>query len=267
MNKLISTVFTLVLYLPNSYAMAIPLHLASIEDSPSLHKYFHELLTTSIQNIGHEPKLIIKNLPHLRVKQYLKNGEISIHWMLKSDVNNKTYIPINVGLTDGLIGQRVLFIKKNSQHLYDEVKNLEDFRDLNLVGAIGKDWFDVKVRKLNKLSYEEHSGNWKSIFTMLRLRTIYDYFSRGLNEILTESKLYPNLAIEKNLLLIYDRDFIFYLSKTGNNNVLRYKSIIEEALLKAKKDGLIKKLLNKYRDNDFKTLNYDTRLKLYLKTP
>ncbi len=261
------SVLTLSLFISNSYSSQITLHIAIVEDSPKLHIFFHELLEIALKEDGYTPILIKSKLPHLRIKHYLDIGEISIHWMVESDERNKKYIPVKVGLTNGLIGQRIVFIKKGEQHLYDGVKNLEDFRNLDLVGGMGKKWFDVKVWEANNLRYKEHSGNWKSIFKMIPLGRDYNYFSRGLNEILSEAEQYPDLAIEERLVLAYERDFIFYLSKTGENAGAKYKEIIEHALKKAAANGLIERLVKKHWANDFKMLNYDNRTKIHLQTP
>ena len=241
--------------------------MASLEDSPKLHLYFHELLETALIEDGQTITLITEKTPHLRAKYNLDYGDISIFWMLQSKERDEKYIPINIKLTEGLIGKRILLIKKGNQHIFDKVKTLEDFRVLNLYGAIGKKWFDIKVWEENNLKYIEHRGSWKSIFKILSFRTSYDYFSRGLNEISVEAKEYPLVEIEKRLVLIYDRDFIFYLSKDGSNAGAQYKDIIQSALVKAKESGLIKRLVKKYWDKDFEELDYDNRIKLYLKTP
>lgn len=187
--------------------------------------------------------------------------------MIETRERNEKYIPIKVGLTNGLIGKRVLFIKKDNQDAFDNVKNLDDFRKLNLVAGMGESWYDVKVWKENNLNYKTQSGNWKVIFKMISKGVRYDYFPRGINEILVEAKNYPYLGIEKNLVFIYDRDYIFYLSKEGKNAGIKYKDIIEKSLLKAKKSGLLEKLIQKYWKDDFEKLNYDERIKLHLKTP
>jgi len=241
--------------------------MASVEDSPKLHLYFHELLETALIEDGQKINLITEKTPHLRAKYNLEYGNISIFWLLQSKERDKKYIPINIKLTEGLISKRILLIKKGNQHLFDKVKTVEDFRNLDLFGAIGKKWFDIKVWEENNLKYIEHRGSWKSIFKILYLRTSYDYFSRGMNEIIVEQEEYPNTEIEKRLVLIYDRDFIFYLSKEGVHAGAEYKNIIESALLKAKKSGLIKRLIQKYWAKDFEELDYEKRIKLYLKTP
>ncbi|MCP4161510.1 MAG: hypothetical protein GY760_15670 [Deltaproteobacteria bacterium] len=131
---------------------------------------------------------------------------------------------------------------------------------------MGKSWFNVNVWKFNKLSYKEIEGNWKKIYKMITTKDNI-YFSRGMNEMVSESKDYSDLLIEEKLVLIYDRDFLFYLSKKDKNAGFKYKNIIEKALNKSKKSGLIRKLVRKYWRSNYKILNYDKRVKLSLKTP
>ena len=250
-----------------AYSQVIHLHIPFVIDTPEQMPYYHELLTSAIKQSGHTPNLIVQKLPHLRAKKYLKEGELSIFWMVESAQRNQEFIPIEVGLTNGLIGKRILFIKRGDQPLYDNVKTLEDFRRLNLVGGMGQDWFDVKVWKANQLPYGEQSGNWGVIFKKIPLGRDFNYFPRGLNEIIVEAKQYSELEIEKKLVLIYDRDFRFYLSKEGPNAAAKYKEILESSLKKAQESGLIERLVKKYWADDFETLNYNERVRIYLKTP
>jgi hypothetical protein len=267
-GRLRTTLFSIILLLPAfAYSETITLHIPIVEDSPELHLYFHELLQKAIQETGHHPRLITQSLPHSRVKRLLDFGEISIFWMVESAERNKKYLPIEIGITNGLIGKRILLIKKGAQAIYDSVNTLEDFRALNLVGGMGKNWFDVKVWKANNLRFEEKSGNWKAIFRMIPRGRSFHYFSRGLIEIISESKQYPDLAIEKRLVLIYDRDFRFYLSKKGKNAARKYFDILDKALKNASSKGLIKRLVRKYWAGDFQKLHYDQRVTLHLKTP
>jgi len=267
MNKLASCLFLFILCTSTVFPREIELHIPTTLESPSLYVYFHELLSASIKEAGHTPKLVVLELPQLRTKEYLNSGEISIYWMIESEERNQRYEPIEVGITNGLIGKRILFIKKGSQSIYNAVKNLEDFRRLNQVAGMGKDWFDSKVWKANKLLYKEHSGLWTSIFKMIPKGRDYNYFARGLNEITEEAKQYPDLEVEKNLTLIYNRDFRFYLSKTGPKAGKKYRNILTQAMKKAKESGLISQLVRKYWASDFEKLNYDKRVKIYLHTP
>ncbi|WP_019612954.1 hypothetical protein [Psychromonas ossibalaenae] len=245
----------------------ITLHVPVLEESLEQHLFYHELLETAIQEIGHTPNLIASRLPQLRIKSYLQHGLISLYWMVESEQRNQRYIPIEIGLTNKLIGKRILFIKKGDQHLFKSVENIEDFQNLNFVAHLGKKWFDVKVWQENDLAYKEHSGSWKQIFRMIEQGTRHNYFPRGINEILMEAQQHPNLAIEKRLVLIYDRDFRFYLSNTGINAGSRYKNVIEQAMIKAQQSGLIERLIKKYWGSDFDILEYDNRIKILLQTP
>ena len=265
--KIIILIFVTLLLNNSIYAAEITLHIPILAENKLQHQYFHELLKTALEEDGHKVELITETLPQKRIYSYLDEGHISIYWLLKSEYRDSQYIPVDVSLTDGLIGKRILFIRKEDQEVYSSIKNLEDFRNLNSLGYLGNGWFDVKVWKENKLRYYEISGNWQKIFSMVLHGREQNYFPRGLNEIITESKTYPELAIEKNLVLIYDRDFCFYLSKTGKNAGAKYSDIITKSLKKASRNGLIDKLVQKYWGNDLKELNYSKRTKIYLKTP
>ena len=262
-----SKILLVLLISTEAFANEMTIYIPIISESTQQHLFFHELLETALIDDGQNPRLITPELPQRRSKYFLNNGEISIFWMIESEQRNKQFIPIEVGLTNGLISKRILFIKKGDQHLYNNVDSLEDFRKLNLTGGMGEKWFDTKVWKANHLKYKEQSGEWKSIFRMIPAGRDYHYFSRGLNEIIVESKEYPDLAIEENLVLIYDRDYRFYLSKSGKNAGGKYKKVIEKALKKAEINGLIDKLVMKYWGSHFQTLNYDRRIKINLKTP
>lgn len=245
----------------------ITLHVPVLTNSPNQHLYFHELLKLSLEEAGYLPVLVSHNLPQVRINYELEKGDISLYWLVASKERDEKFNPVEINLTNGSIGKRVLFIRNQDQQIFDKVKNLSDFRDLGLVGGMGKNWFDVKVWKANNLRYKEHRGNWKDIFRMLAKGRSYDYFSRGINEILEEKKLYPDLAIEKKLVLIYDRDYKFYLSKKGKNAGKKYNKLLTNALKKAQNSELIKKLSQKFWAKDLQSLNYENRIKIYLKTP
>lgn len=230
------------------------------------HAYYHELLRSSLKLSGYDLDLKLEELPQKRAEGLLDKNALSIYWFLPTkERDNRGWVKIRFGLTNGLIGQRVLFIPKGKQNLYDEVRNLDDFRNLGLCGAFGVNWFDVKVWKHNALKYETVDGDWHVIYGMLAAgnRKI-DYFSRGVNEIIAEAKLHPELEIEKRLLLVYEHDFFFYMDKTDG---ARYKDIIEKALIKAKSTGLMDKLLRKYFLESIDQIGYKKRLKIKLQKP
>lgn len=259
--------FLFILCLINAQAKEINLHLPIVNESPQQHLFYHELITTALNDIGYKVNVTTELLPHRRAINYLETGKVSLFWMFHSKQRDKEYIPIHINLTNNLVGRRLLFIKKSEQHLYDQVNNLNDFRQLKLVGGMGKNWYDVQVWQLNNLLYKEKEGNWSTIFTRMSIDTGINYFSRGINEIIVESRQHPELDIEKRLALIIDRDFRFYLSKKGSKAVSQYKEVISEALQIAENTGLINKLVKKYWAKDLEQLNFDDRIDIHLLTP
>lgn len=263
MKKSIIILLAVVVISFQAFSETLTLKLVTFDNGS--HEYYYELLEESLALIGYE--LDIQELPQLpqtRITQLLKKGEISMHWYVENADRDATYVPVNGKLTNSLIGHRILFIKKGNQAAFNNVKSLDDFRNLGKTGGFGKNWFDVKVWKANNLKYREQSGEWRHLYKMVGSggRGI-DYFSRGVTEILPEYKTHKDyLDIEQNLMLVYDRDFKFYLSKANADK----KAILEKALSKAKETGLIDKLVRKHWSEDFKNLDIDNRTIIKLKT-
>jgi len=246
-----------------SYAEHIRLIAPRLAEMKGFGNYFHELLVTSLENDGHTVELISEHMPQKRVVYSLENDLIDIFWLIESAKRNKKHTPVNVGLTEGLIGQRVLLIRKNDQSLFDGITTLEQFRQLNLTAGLGQGWYDSDVWKLNNLAYKEQDGPWNIIYKMLKPGRDYDYFPRGMSEIVFESRQHPDLKTEDNLILKYDRNFKFYLS----NKASHYQQAIEQALLESQKSGLIGELISKHMSDGFNKLNYNKRIIIELDTP
>lgn len=229
------------------------------------HLFYVELLEKSLDAAGVKyTEEFQKDLPQNRAVQMLDEGKLSLMWQLASAERDAKYTRVNVGLTNGLIGQRILLIPSDKEDVYAHVQNLDDFRKLGKVGGFGKNWFDAKVWKANDLKYEEIDGEWRVIYNMVAEgNRDLDYFSRGFTEIIGDAAAHPNLKIEEHLVLIYDRDFYYYLSSSA----APYKEIIQNALLKAKASGLIDELVQKYWAESFAKLNMDKRVKIQLETP
>ncbi len=228
--------------------------------------YFTDLLRESLIAAGHEVSIEhLGRLPQKRMASMLAQGELSLLLLVESAERNRRYVPVEVDLTDGLIGHRILLIPKGGQPDYDAVKTLDDFRRLGKVGALGRGWFDVEVWKRNGLAYIERDGDWRNkIYKQIALQNRgVDYFSRGFFEVVEEADAHPYLEIEQRLMLIYERDFRFYLGKGS----ARYKFVLEQALRQAKRSGLMARLMRKHWGDAFKRLDFDNRVKLHLKNP
>ncbi len=254
----------------SQFTHADNLSLRMIDTKEGTSKFYHELLSAALASNGHALEIInIGDRPQKRTVAMFENGQLDIIWLLKSAARSKKYIDVDVNLTSGLMGQRILFIPPDTQADYVEVKTLDNFRRLGKIAAFGANWFDEKVWQTNNLPYYIVDGEWRSIFKRLLIndptksRTPFHYFSRSVTEITIEAKHYPQLIIEQNLLFQYDRDFHFYL----NTKSAYLKPIIEDALKKAEKSGLLKQLIDKHFSTQLRSLNLNKRILISLHTP
>lgn len=216
-----------------------------------VYEYFYELISDSMKLIGHNVKLetLSPNLSGKRLLKLLRDGSLSLHWRGESKDKNAEFIYVDFKVTKGLKGNRVLWIPKGSQYIYNNVKNINDFRALNKVAALGANWSDVKIWKYNRLKYKEKDGKWNPhIYNMLAKGDRgFDYFPKAITAVANslEKKKFPFLDIEKNLVFVYDRDFRIYL----NQKDIWLKNEIERGIKLADKNGIVDKLLNKHFSN------------------
>lgn len=231
------------------------------------HNYYLELLDKSLEAIGYSLELELLADVSRRRREFMldQDDTVCLHRFLQTEERDRRWYSIDIGLTDSLVGKRILFIKRGNQHLFDQVQTLDDFRSLNFVGGFGEGWFDIDIWEHNDLLYYIKKGEWNHLYYMLDggNRGI-DYLSRGFTEILYEAELYSFLDIEERLILIYDRDFHFYLSDKAGE---LYGEIIKEALFKAEESGLMDQLIRKYWNDSFDILHYDERVKIFLESP
>jgi hypothetical protein len=227
--------------------------------------YFFELIKQALEDEGYLVTLNDLGIASTqRQKKHLNQNKTSLIWRLKTPLRDKNFTRVNIGLTKGFIAQRVLLIRENNQHIFNPIKNIQDLQNNHLVAAFGESWFDIAVWQHNNLPYIELLGDRQKIFTMLASgKRHIDYFSRGINEILSETKQYPNLQIEQNLLLCYQNDSYIYVKKDNH----QLAEVLEKALSKAEKSGLLDKLIKKHWGNLKQELQLDSRTKITLDMP
>ncbi|MBW3694960.1 hypothetical protein EK599_04605 [Vibrio sp. T187] len=255
----------LCLFCTISYAdpHSITLKLPAVKDN--IHLYYHELLQRSLALIGVELVIEIptEHIPQKRMVKMVEKDQLSLIWLIQTDERDKKYGYIDVPLTNGLIGHRVLLIPKGSQRYYQSISDLSELQKSGLVGGLGMNWYDEKVWKANDLPVYIQDGEWRALYEMLSGSGEVNYFPRGVTEVVNEALFNPQLEIEKSLLLVYERDFRFYLSESAT----RYQPVLERALQHARKTGLIDEMVAKYWRNDFEELQIDSRTRIELRSP
>lgn len=145
---------------------------------------------------------------------------------------------IKIDIHNGMLGYRVLLIRKNNQAQFAKVKTLDDLRKFK--AGFGIQWGDFKVFALNNLPVNGIS-NTKTLHKMLD-KERFDYFHRGLHEawaeIETNREALPELMVEETIALVYDLPVYFMFNK--NNKALKKR--FETGLEMIKKDGSFKAL-------------------------
>ncbi|MEN0036138.1 MAG: transporter substrate-binding domain-containing protein [Cellvibrio sp.] len=173
----------------------------------------------------------VPNTSEERMVQMLIDNELDVVWYASTKNLEERLLPIRIPMYRGLLGYRVLMIRKGTQAKFDNIKTLEDLRKVSL--GQGRFWADTQVLEANKLNVVKVL-KYEGLFHMLDGGR-FDAYPRGVHEPWAEMQRYPklDLDVEKNLLISYTNPFYFFVSK---NNTELAKNI-ERGLRIAIEDG------------------------------
>jgi len=227
--------------------------------------YFVSLLSKALNNIGYTANInYVGDISYQREIKYLKTGNLTLTWRLQTKERDRNFERIDVPLTNGLIGSRVLLIPTGKQEQYTGLSSIEQFRDSGLVGGLHKHWLDAQVWDHNDLPFIAITGPYMKLFKLVASKNRgIDYFSRSVIEVMGEVGLVHGLKIEENLLFKYDVDFYYYL---GNINP-DIKSILRKAVINAESSGLRDELIENHWGYLTNKLSLDSRIEIKLVTP
>jgi len=246
-------------------AEVVPLTLAPYDN----YEYMVALLSQSLEADGHTIEITrTKAKPSsARLLVLLKQDKVSLMWRGQTASKDRQFAYVDFAPTANLKGHRLLLIPRGDQAQYDGVRTLGQFRTLEKVTVFGSTWSDVKIWEKNNLRFKTVSGNWRNkIFGMLKAENRgVDYLAKSILTAVKDLEKFPALTAEKNLILVYEKDFRFYLSpKTA-----RYKTLLEDALRRSAENGLQSRLLRKHFGKVFEPGGFalDRRLRIPLALP
>lgn len=163
-------------------------------------------------------------------------------------------ICIDIPVAKGILGYRVFFIRKQNQEKLHAVQTLADLKALRL--GTGQDWNVTRIFRANGFNVVS-GASYDGLFEML-VNDRFDYFPRGVNEIIDEydqrKDLMPDLAIDDAVLLYTPLPVFIYvtpkkpeLAKRLREGLERMKTSGEfDALFMAEHGPLLERLqLNK----------------------
>lgn len=204
-----------------------------VEGNNSIETYARGLLKLALSKLPEKydiQETIASNSEERMVSMVMDN-QLEVVWYATTNDLEERMLPIRIPIYRGLLGYRVLMIKKGTQHKFDGIKTKEDLKRVSL--GQGRFWADTNVLTANNLNVVKVL-KYEGLFYMLD-GDRFDAFPRGVHEPWSEMARYPQLAldVEQNLLVSYTNPFYFFVNK--NNHTLA--QAIERGLRIAIEDG------------------------------
>ena len=255
----------MVFLIVNSIIANAQLEITMSSRNQSGNEYYQTLLSRAFENAGVPYQ--IKHLGQINTQRQIKffeQGKQSLIFRMRSPVRDQRYLRVDVPLTNGLIAKRLLLINENDQKKISHINNLSDLKDTNLIAVFGEKWVDIDIWRYNKLAYIELTGDINKVYAMLKHGNRgFDYFSRGILEIVRDHQLHPYLSIEQKLLFDFNNDIYIYVRK--NQKQLHQQLTL--ILKKAQDDGLIDEVIYEMYGDLSSQFNTEHRKTIKLQSP
>ncbi len=193
------------------------------------------------------------------------SGDITMAVLGTAHDIGKHLRPVAIPVDKGLVGYRALLIRRADQGRFAAVRTADELKPF----IFGQNfiWDDVDILKANGLSVQV-GEDFEGLFSMLT-RGRFDALPRGLGEINREfaerSELYPDMQIERTLLLHYPLPIYFWFSRdpAGENRAQR----LEEGLWSMIGDGSFDRIFWKYNHAVLQGLDLAHRRVIQLQNP
>ncbi|HSC67816.1 MAG TPA: transporter substrate-binding domain-containing protein [Cellvibrio sp.] len=216
--------------------IAIPAYaepLRMVQGNNAIETYAKGLLKLALSKVPNqydwqEP---VPNASEERMVSLLMDNQLDVVWYATTNDLEERLQPIRICIYRGLLGYRVLLIKKGTQNKFDGIENLDDLKRVSL--GQGRFWADTNVLTANHLNVVKVM-KYEGLFHMLDGGR-FDAFPRGVHEPWAEIQRYPTLAldVEQTLLMSYTNPFYFFVNKTNT----QLAKDIERGLRIAIEDG------------------------------
>lgn len=204
-----------------------------VQGNNSIEVYARGLLQLALSKLPESYKVqeTVPNTSEERMVSMLMDNQLDVVWYATTNELEEKLQPIRIPIYRGLLGYRVLMIKKGTQHKFNGIKTLSDLQRVSL--GQGHFWADTNVLTANSLNVVRVL-KYEGLFYMLD-GDRFDAFPRGAHEPWSEMQRYPDLAleVEQNLLLSYTNPFYFFVNKTNT----KLAQDIERGLRLAIEDG------------------------------
>src|SRR5262249_37190127 len=155
-------------------------------------------------------------MPQSRSLLEVEHGNLDVCWSVATRERDARLRAISIPIDFGLIGWRVLLIRRDAAAKFSEIRTLSDLapRTAGPAGQ-GHDWPDLPILRANGLTVVP-SSTYEGLFQMLARRRI-DYVPRAVSEFAGELDEHASLplAIEPALMIHYPSAIYFFVAR-GN---------------------------------------------------
>ncbi len=211
--------------------------------------YYVQLLTLALEktrnNYG-DFRILYKGFisagPERERAMLTAKAGLDIVWGSNTPERENSMLAIPFDIMKNLNSYRILIIKDNNQDMFNDIKNITDFRRLK--AGSGINWSQNKALDANAITIIS-SGSFQGLYKMLAAER-FDYVPRAPYEVRDEISVFGNygISIEQHLLLKFSapNSYCFFVHKT--NSILAER--ITAGLKQAQADGSFDALFLSY---------------------
>ena len=202
-----------------------------------------------------------------RALDELEGGKGNITVLIHGNVADyeQRLLPIRFPLDKGLLGYRVFLIRDEMQAKLDLVGSLDALRRYSI--GQGREWGDVTILRQAGLTVVEGTA-YEGLFPMLAAGR-FQLFSRSVvevgEELTREKPYYPELAIERHLMLYYPLTRYFYVTRSPAGDTLARR--ISEGLERMLKNGLFNRMFEDFKSPIERQIGLRNRLLIRIANP
>lgn len=137
----------------------------NISDTDPNGPYMASMIKLAFDHLGRKVDLkpISDDMTQTRLQEDTMNGKLDIMWAGTSKELEDQLEPVRIPMFKGLLGHRLLIIRRDDQAKFDRVNSIEDLRQIPL--GQGTAWIDTKILEANGLKVVKTS-KYQNLFFM-----------------------------------------------------------------------------------------------------
>jgi hypothetical protein len=198
-----------------------------------------------------------------RLVRNVSNGSyFDVIWTMTSREREDVARPLRMDIFKGVMGYRVLMVRKGDSQRFAEIKTIQDLMRLTFIQ--GHDYPDTPILRVVGLNVDEGS-NYEPMISMLKNKRV-DAFPRGMTEPWVEMhdlNMDKDVEVEPHLMIAYHAPCYFFFSKKDSKFYDRFA----RGFQKIREDGTFDEIFNKHYHEAVQRVNLAKRFIFYIDNP